>query len=140
MKIWKVILATIVIFAAGALAGAIWVKAPVPSASPPRPPVPGILSQQRFQEKLKKELQLSADQTNRVDKIFHESRKRIEILWGLIGPEVQKERQEVYESIRGILMPEQRERFEQLLKEPHRSDGQRRSPRPGTNSASAETK
>ena len=127
MKIWKVILATLVIFAAGALAGSILTKAFTPPAPPPKPPLPPILSQQRFQEKLKKELQLTSEQTNRVDKIFAESNERIKILWGLVGPEMQKERRDVYESIRAVLAPEQREKFEQLLKEPsHRPDGQRR--------------
>lgn len=127
MKIWKVILATIVIFAAGALAGGLLVKTLTPAPPPPKPPISPIISQQRFQDKLKRELQLTADQTNRIDKIFHESNARIKILWDLVGPEMQKERQEVYENIRAILTAEQRERFEQLLKQSHRPDGQRRS-------------
>lgn len=141
MKLWKVILATIVIFAAGALAGGMLVKTFTPLVPPPNPPVPPILSQQRFQEKLKRELQLTADQTNRIDKIFHESNARIKILWELVGPEMQKERQEVRESIRALLASEQRDKFEQLLKEPphrsDRSDGQRRGSRTGTNQASS---
>ena len=133
MKIWKVILATIVIFAAGAFVGGIIVKNRTPQSLPAKPPVPPILSQQRFQEKLKKELQLTAEQTNRIDRIFAESNERIKILWDLIGPEMQKERQEVYGSIRAELTPEQRERFEQLLKHPpYRGDG-RRGSRGGTN-------
>ena len=132
MKIWKVILATIVIFTAGALAGGILVKTLTPAAPPTKSTVGPIISQQRFQEKLKRELQLTADQTNRIDKIFRESNARIKILWDLVGPEMQKERQEVRESIRAILASGQRDRFEQLLKEPpHRADGQRR--RSGTN-------
>ncbi len=131
MKIWKAILATLVIFSAGAIAGGMWIKMLAPSG-PPAKAVPPIHSQQRFQEKLKRELQLTADQTNRIDKIFHESNARIKILWDLVGPEMQKERQEVHESIRAILGSEQREKFEQLLKQPHRSDP-RRSPRPNTN-------
>ena len=134
MKIWKVILATIVIFAAGAFAGGIFVKTLTPAPPPPKPPAPPVLSQQRFQEKLKRELLLSADQTNRIDKIFGESNARIKILWDLVGPEMQKERQEVRESIRAILTPEQRDAFEKLLKEPpHRPDGQRRSGHGSTN-------
>ena len=135
MKIWKVILATIVIFAAGGLAGGLLVKSLTPPPLPPKPPISPIISQQRFQDKLKRELQLSADQTNRVDKVFHESNARIKILWDLVGPEMQKERQEVYDSIRAILNAEQREKFEQLLKQSHRPDGQRRSR--GTNQPSA---
>ena len=134
MKIWKVILAKLVIFAAGMFAGGIAAYRFKPVPPPPTTPVPPILSQHRFQEKLKKELQLTADQTNRIDRIFAESNARIKIIWDLLGPEMQKERKEVYESIRAELTPEQREKFEQLLKEPaRRPDGQRRGPRPGTN-------
>jgi hypothetical protein len=139
VRIWKVILATVVIFITGALAGGIWVKAFAPTILPPKPPVPGILTQQRFQARLKNELKLSADQTNRVDKIFSESNARIKYIWDLLGPEVQKERQLVYDSIRSELNSEQREKFEQLLKEPsHRPDGQRRGgPRPAANQTNA---
>jgi len=133
VKIWKVIFATIVIFAAGALAGGILVKSLKLPGPPAKPPVPGFLSRQGFQDRLKKELQLTAEQTNRIDKIFAESNERMKILWGLIGPEVQKELQEVHESIRGELTPSQRETFERLLKQSgHRPEGQRRGSR-GTN-------
>ena len=135
MKIWKVILATVVIFAAGALAGGILVKTLAPKPVAAKPPVPGILSQQRFQSRLKEKLELTAEQTNRIDKIFAESNERIRILWGLIGPELQKELQEVRDNIHAELTPEQREKFEQLLKV-HRSDG-RRGPRGGTNQMNA---
>jgi hypothetical protein len=148
VKIWKVILATLVIFAAGAVAGGILVQNGLLarslklSAPTPAPPVPGFLSQQRFQERLKKELQLSEDQTNRIDRIFAESNERMKILWGLIGPEVQKELQEVRESIRAVLTPEQREKFEHLLRQPpHRFEGPRRGSRTNqTNSAGSLSK
>lgn len=135
MKVWKVILATVVIFAAGALAGGLFVRTFSPPPPPPKPPVPPVISQQRFQEKLKRELQLTADQTNRIDKIFSESNARIRIIWDLLNPEMQRERQEVYENIRAILTTEQRGKFEQLLKQSHRPDG-RRGPRAGTNQQS----
>ncbi|HEY0549731.1 MAG TPA: hypothetical protein VGF13_09020 [Verrucomicrobiae bacterium] len=137
MKIWKVILATIVIFAAGAFAGGMFIKSRAVQPPLPKPPIPQILSQERFQAKLKEKLQLTSEQTNRIDKVFAESNARIKIIWGLLGPEMQKERQEVAENIRAILTPEQRENFEQLLKQPHRSDGQRRGPRSGTNSTNS---
>lgn len=138
MKIWKVILATVVIFAAGALAGGILVKTFGPKPDITKPPVPGILSQQRFQSRLKEKLELTPEQTNRIDKIFAESNERIRILWGLIGPELQKELKEVRDNIRAELSPEQREKFEQLLKS-HRSDGRRgsRGSTNQTNSAEA---
>ena len=133
MKIWKVILATIVIFAAGVLAGGLVVKSLAPKPPVPVPPVPGILSQQRFQSRLKEKLQLTSEQTNRIDRIFAESNERVRILWGLIGPELQKELQEVRDSIRAELTPEQRGKFELLLKKP---DG-RHLPRGGTNQTNA---
>lgn len=138
MKIWKVILATVVIFAAGALAGGILVKTFGPKPDIAKPPVPGILSQQRFQSRLKEKLELTPEQTNRIDRIFAESNERIRILWGLIGPELQKELKEVRDNIRAELSPEQREKFEQLLKS-HRSDGRRgsRGSTNQTNSAEA---
>lgn len=131
MKLWKVILATIVIFAAGAFMGGMLVKALTPRSQSPVPP---HLLQQHFQARLKKELNLSGDQTNRIDKIFAESAANMKILWDLIGPEVEAEKRDVRGKIRGDLTPEQREKFEQLLKQPpHRPDGQRRGARGGTN-------
>lgn len=127
MKIWKIILATVVIFAAGAFAGGLFVKSRIPTAVPAKPPVPPILSQERFQARLKKELALEGEQTNRIDKIFSESNARIKILWGLLGPEMERERKEVYEAIRAELNPTQREKFEELLKQrPRRGDGSSR--------------
>jgi hypothetical protein len=137
VKIWKVILATIVIFAAGALAGALFVQSRTPQPVAAKPPIPPVLSQQRFQQKLRKELQLSGEVTNRIDKIFAESNARIKIIWDLLGPEMQKELREVHENIRAELTAEQREKFQQLLKQSHRSDGQRRGPRTGTNSTNS---
>lgn len=134
MKIWKAILATLVIFAAGMFAGGLVAKKvlppkPLPVAAPP------VDMQQRFYQKLKKELELTADQTNRLDKIFVEGNARVKIIWDLMAPELQKERQEVYENIRAVLNPPQREKFEQLTKErpPRRpdSDGSRRGPKSG---------
>jgi Spy/CpxP family protein refolding chaperone len=132
VKIWKVILATLVIFAAGAFAGGWWVKSNIPVAGPAKDSIPPILSQQHFQARLKKELNLTADQTNRIDKIFAESNEQVKAMWGLLRPELQKERQEVAKNIRAILTAEQRETFEKLLKEPPRRQGGPGRPR-GTN-------
>jgi hypothetical protein len=138
VKIWKVILATIVIFIAGAFAGGMVVKSRTLVPAQPQPPIPPILAQQRFQQKLKRELQLTGDVTNRIDKIFAESNPRIKIIWDLLNPEMQKELKEVRDAIRAELTPEQREKFEQLLKQSHRPDG-RRGPRGGTNANNSGT-
>ena len=139
MKIWKVILATLVIFAAGMLAGGLLVdNVRKPLTQPAKQGTTGFLPQQFFRDRLKKELQLTADQTNRLDKIFTESNARRKLLTDLIDPEMKKERQEVHDEIRAILTSEQREKFEQLLKQPppHRPDGRGR-PRTGTNTTNS---
>jgi Spy/CpxP family protein refolding chaperone len=133
VKTWKAILATLVIFAAGMFAGGLVTKRVFPQKPPPIP-APPVDMQQRFYQKLKKELDLTAEQTNRLDKIFVEGNARVKIIWDLMAPELQKERQEVFENIRAVLTPEQREKFEKLAKErPHKSDGDagRRAPKPG---------
>lgn len=135
MKIWKVILATLVIFAAGAFTGVVVTKARAPKVLPAEPPVPPVLGQQRFQHKLKKELELTGDVTNRIDKIFADSNARIKIIWDLLNPEMQKELKEVRDNIRAELTPEQREKFEQMLKA-HREGFRRSGPR-GTNQISS---
>ena len=137
MKIWKVILATVVIFAAGMFAGVVVGRKAQPLPPAPKEPIPPISSQQRFYGRLKNELQLTADQTNRIDKIFAEGNEQVKLIWDLLNPELQKHRQEVYERVRAVLTPEQREKFEKLVKERPRKpefNGQRpRSPKQGTN-------
>ncbi len=116
------------------MAGGLLVKSLTPK---PQPPVPPVLLQQHFRERLKKELDLSAEQTLRIDKIFVESGANMKIIWDLIGPEVEAEKREVRDKIRGELTPEQRAKFEDLLQRPpHRFEG-RRGPRGGTNQTSS---
>jgi len=127
VKIWKVILATLVIFAAGFLTGGIVMKDRKPPAAPviradASPPSPVII-QERFLERMKHDLNLTEEQTNRLDKIFYESRERTKILMDLINPELQAELREVREKIRAELTPEQQQKFEELLKHPHRPPG-----------------
>ena len=136
MKAWKVILATLVIFAAGLVTGSFLAKGskPLLPTQPirpdPAPPVPWIV-QERFLQTLQRELSLTAEQTARLKAVFADSRERMHILMDLINPELQAEKREVAERIRGELTPEQLIKFEQLLKHPHSrpgeaSDGRRR--------------
>lgn len=140
MKIWKVIFATAVIFTAGLLAGLVAGRKTQPSSPAPKEPIPPIWSQQRFYEKLRKELDLTADQTNRINKVFAEGNEQVRVIWDLLSPELQKQRQETYESVRAVLNPEQRAKFEKLVKERPQMrkpdlEGQRgRGQKPGTNS------
>ena len=128
MKIWKVILATLVIFSAGVLAGGLVVK----SFQPPLPmghqtsAVPERWMQRMLLERMKAELSLTPEQKQHIEKIFAESQGRMSELWDIINPEIQTELREVREKIRAELRPEQLDKFEQLLKRPpqRRSEGE----------------
>jgi len=116
VKIWKLIFATAVIFAAGFLTGGLVSKTLRP---PSREfvPLPSPMYQGRILERMKNELDLTPEQKERVGKIFAENHERMKILWDLIDPEVQSELREVREKIRVELTTGQREKFEQLLKQ-----------------------
>ena len=117
MKSWKVILATLVIFGAGFFAGALVVKnspAKVVVTPPPPQPMPGGFSQ--LQDRMKRELKLSPEQTTKLESIFKDSNERIKILWNLVGPEMKIERTNVLEKVRTVLTDDQKKKFEELLK------------------------
>ena len=120
MKIWKVILATLVIFSAGLLAGGLVVKSlqPPPQTVRQTNAVPERWMQKMLLERMKADLSLTPAQKQRVEKIFSESQERMSVLWDAINPEVQAELREVREKIRAELRAEQLEKFEQLLKHP----------------------
>ncbi len=120
MRPWKVILAILVIFAAGLVTGALVVKStqPKPPARRDAPYQPRLV-QRTFLERMKKELALSPEQAAHLESVLGESRDRIQILWDILGPEIQAEYRDVQERIRAELTPAQREKFEKLLKASH---------------------
>ena len=120
MSPWKVILATLVIFIAGLVTGAIGTaklaKPPRPAASPQQPPQPWILREQ-FRFELDRRLDLTPRQSERIERVIRDGQERVREIWSLVGPEIQEELQAVREEIRRELTPEQRRRFEQLMRE-----------------------
>ena len=131
MKSFKVILATLVIFAAGAVTGVFIIKRtdskPLAVKSQPQP-YPGEAMQERLFERMKQELKLTPEQVARLEKIFGDSRERLREMWGLLAPEWEAEKRETKEKIRAELNPEQQQRFEELLKgRPHKPGERRRS-------------
>jgi len=130
VKAFKVILATLVIFAAGVVTGFIVKKTTpkLPAAKSQPQPYPGEAMQDRLFERMKQELNLTAAQVSRLEKIFGDSRERLREMWGLLAPEWEAEKRETKEKIRAELNPEQQQRFEDLLKgRPHKSGERRRS-------------
>ena len=133
MSTWKVILATLVIYCAGLVTGALIVRSsPGKTARETSPPGwvfqgPDFV-QQRFLDRMEQELKLTTEQSKRLAAIFHDARERMKSWWEIVSPEMQTELREVREKIQKELNPEQREKFEKLLKERHRPPG---GPSPG---------
>ena len=135
MNSWKVILATMVIFGTGVITGGLLVKntaGPVkdrrpknivaPTNPPPLTVVPAQLQRMEFLLRARNELNLTPEQHEHIEKIIREGQEKSRKLWEGVAPEMRKELQSVHEKIRAELSPEQRRRFEQLLKN---------APRPG---------
>lgn len=125
MNSWKVILATLVIFGAGVFTGVLVIKKPTPPpviVPPPSVRPPSVDAQRRLQDRMKREMQLSPEQTEKLEKIFTESRERIKIIWNLLGPELQTEHRKVLEEIRAELNDQQKKKLEELLKQTRRGN------------------
>jgi len=115
VKIWKVILAAVVIFSAGAVTGGLTVKLksqaprnisrtyPSPSSARPR----GDLA-----DRMQKELNLTPAQREDIDRILRESKERTKKIW----ESAHDESRNLRNNIRGVLTPEQRAPFEEVFK------------------------
>jgi hypothetical protein len=117
---WKVILATLVIFIAGLVTGAVGVKRLI--KQPPRPigpraePMQPWMLREQFRAELDRRLDLTPDQNARIERVMHEGQERVKEIWSLVGPEMQAELRAVREEIRRELTPEQRRRFDEMMR------------------------
>jgi len=128
---WKVILATMVIFITGAVTGSLLVRnfgsAPAPkteAATPqqPRAFVPGGAGaagvvRVEFLRRAERELNLTINQRDEVDRIIRESQERTKKLMEPIQPQIREEMQQTKDQFMAVLTPEQKARFEELLKQ-----------------------
>jgi hypothetical protein len=123
---WKVILATMVIFASGVLTGGVLVKRLAPPAAPP-PASP----QWRFEvmRRMVTELNLTPDQRHRIERHLREAQLRTQEILEILGPDMASEMTRLRGRISDELHPDQRRRFDQLLKEGPRRLGNRQPPR-----------
>ena len=133
MSLWKVILATLVIYTAGLFTGAIAVRLTTDWAKPTRSPRPSLgqlpppyVMREEFVRRLAEEVRLSPHQKERILKAVRESQERFQELYALIGPEVSEEMQYVREAIRAELTPEQEHRYDEFMRKL-----QRRKPETG---------
>ncbi|MFM2081404.1 MAG: hypothetical protein RL380_95 [Verrucomicrobiota bacterium] len=165
MNLWKIILATLVIYAAGVVTGGLLVNhtesgrdrrphwsAPRPAENRPaenRPPLvplanasttnpprePGNSNRlafpfggrsfnregmdrmnREFLERLDRELKLTADQHKDVAHLMDEGQKHAKEIWDKVAPEMREVMKTTNEKIREVLTPEQKKRFEELMK------------------------
>lgn len=128
MNTWKVILATLVIFGAGVVTGGLLVSYTVHSnlvVTAPRP-ISGATVQgtnpwmQRARDLLRRmdrELDLTPEQHQRIEKLIAESAERTRALWKPIAPQMNKEMQMLHRDIRDELNSDQRSKFDELFKQ-----------------------
>ena len=127
MKVWKVILVTLVIFGTGVVTGTLLSKRTLPirplddnkpsvsgrSEEGPRPPDQN--RRRSFLSRIQKELDLTPDQSSRIEQILNAGQVRTQALWDEITPRMKEEFHATREQIREVLTPEQEEEFEKLF-------------------------
>jgi len=152
MNAWKIVCATLVIFIAGIVTGAVLVRlgergpkpwnrpfresvnqlhAPTnpPPANPGRPNNPNANSpgaiaplNREFVPLLEHQLRLSPKQREEVERIMKTTQEHIRELRQGIEPDIRKEMQKAQEQIRSVLSPEQREQYQRLMKRQQKRD------------------
>ena len=163
MNSWKVILATLVIFGTGVVTGGLLVSyadrsnnaniehAPAPNSSPnlARPQSqaqgtnPWLQRARELLRRMDRELNLTPEQHQRIEKLIAESAERTRSLWKPIAPQMNKEIQILHRDIRDELTPDQRPRFDEIFKlrtgQPFRHLGTNQPPAPDSNSSRTNT-
>jgi hypothetical protein len=135
VKARKVILAAVLLFAAGALTGVavsrIRTRAAVRTDFAQRSPLPAIAWQRyEFLRRAQRDLKLTEEQKARIDGLVKASQERFRALWEPIAPRARAEFESLREQIRTELTAEQQQRFDELLK---KTEKERRRQRDGTN-------
>jgi Spy/CpxP family protein refolding chaperone len=125
---WKAIFAALVIFGAGVVTGnvlnRITSKAPAPAAAIPHAGTrstsqPLSLEQLRKVElmgRVQKDLDLTPKQHARIEKIIGDAQGRIRDLWDEVAPDIHDEYDDVQKKVCTELTPDQKKRFDALMK------------------------
>jgi len=123
---WKVILATVVIFVAGVVTGGLVVRHSAQAPAPVRPHDAGAARlappysagglRLEFLRRAERELRLNPDQREHIDKILQASQERTRKLMEPVAPELRAELERTKDEFLEVLTPEQRTRFEVLVK------------------------
>jgi Spy/CpxP family protein refolding chaperone len=142
---WKVILATVVIFGAGVVTGGLLVRLartpvpPPPSRGQLRPadPVSAGGLRLEFLRRAQRELELTADQRDRLGRILRESQDRTKKLMEPVAPQIREELRRTRAEFVEALTPEQRIRFNELARQQQQQQQQRARELRNTNSREA---
>lgn len=122
MKTWRVILAALVLYVTGAVTGGLvaWqMRLPTSgvTAKPvEKPPSPWWIQRPDFLERMKRDLNLTDDQSQRIDAIIRKSRQRTDLLWEALREPLAEEMTQVKNGIRATLTADQQAKFDELLK------------------------
>ncbi len=118
MKEWKVILAALVIFAAGVVTGGLTVRLKQPEPPPAMAPSSfGSLRQRgELLDRMQRQLYLSADQRTHIEQILRDNHDHMKQLWDSIAPQAQAEHKRVHDLIMAQLTPEQQKHYQEILK------------------------
>ncbi len=126
MSPWKVILAAVVIFAAGAMAGTALSRRAPREASframatnqflPPPAPPNFVAQRMEFLRQAERQLDLTQEQRSKVEQIMNESRQRTRQIMDKLSPELRDELKQTSLAIRETLNKEQREKFDRLMR------------------------
>ena len=140
MNAWKFILATMLIFGTGVVTGGLLVRyserirphqpknAGIAHPSQPIPSLSASGVRIEFLRRMERDLNLSAEQRERIDGLLSESQERTRKLMEPVAPEVREELQKTKERFRAVLTPPQREVFDAMLKQQQKPHDQRHPP------------
>ncbi len=147
MNAWKIVCATLVIFIAGIVTGVVLMRLgergprsflrvdrdrvqrpvlatnlPSPDTAPPRGGPergnpPGGNRDREFLQLLERQVPLAPEQRERIVQILSDGQERIRRLRQGIEPDIRREMQKTHEQIQALLTPEQREQFQQAMKQ-----------------------
>jgi Spy/CpxP family protein refolding chaperone len=132
VKIWKVVIAVMLIFGAGVVTGGLLVRtrvAPSPAPASAQPQVMGMSTaapaaniagvgpgRQLFVQRVRNELDLTPEQSSQVDQIMRDSHKRMQKIYEPLAPQAREETRRVRQEIQALLTPEQKQKFNEKFK------------------------
>lgn len=142
MNPWKFILATVLIYGAGVVTGALvttLVERPHRAAARPAQQLTySQIQRVEFLVRLQKQLNLTSEQHDRIGHILRDSNQRTKPYWDPVAAKMKEEVRTVTESIRAELTPEQSAKFDIEIKAsraPKKLDPDRKEKKPGSTNA-----